>query len=89
MESISNCLPQRGCTGNILRFFTLLLTLVIPCPCVSSRFVLKMFQLDEQARDAKEIIANGYEVVDIQPFDLFPQTRHIENIMTFQDLRAH
>lgn len=42
-----------------------------------------------QARDAKEIIANGYEVVDIQPFDLFPQTRHIENIMTFQDLRAH
>lgn len=40
-----------------------------------------------QARDAKEIMANGYEAVDIQPFDLFPQTRHIENIITFQDTR--
>lgn len=40
-----------------------------------------------KARDAKEIIANGYEAVDIQPFDLFPQTRHIENVVTFQDTR--
>ncbi|CAN0237168.1 unnamed protein product [Ectocarpus sp. 6 AP-2014] len=40
-----------------------------------------------QARDAKEIMANGYEAVDIQPFDLFPQTRHIENVITFQDTR--
>ena len=42
---------------------------------------------ENQARDAKEIMANGYEAVDIQPFDLFPQTRHIENIITFQDTR--
>ncbi|CAM9830070.1 unnamed protein product, partial [Sphacelaria rigidula] len=40
-----------------------------------------------QARDAKAIIASGYEAVDIQPFDLFPQTRHIENVITFQDSR--
>lgn len=45
-------------------------------------------KLTNQARDAKEIIANGYEAVDIQPFDLFPQTRHIENIITFQDTRT-
>ncbi|CAM9535310.1 unnamed protein product [Choristocarpus tenellus] len=38
-----------------------------------------------QARDAKEIIAHDYTIVDIQPFDLFPQTRHIENVITFQD----
>lgn len=37
-----------------------------------------------QARDAKAITANGYNVVDITPFDLFPQTRHIENVMVFQ-----
>lgn len=43
--------------------------------------------MENQARDAKEIMANGYEAVDIQPFDLFPQTRHIENIITFQDTR--
>ena len=36
-----------------------------------------------QARDAKEIISAGYEVVGVTPFDLFPQTRHIENVMTF------
>lgn len=42
----------------------------------------------KQARDAKDIIASGYEVVDIQPFDLFPQTRHIENVITFQDTRV-
>jgi tRNA (uracil-5-)-methyltransferase len=36
-----------------------------------------------QARDAKLIVAEGYEVVDVTPFDLFPQTRHIENVMTF------
>lgn len=51
-------------------------------------FIPAVFQyLTYQARDAKEIIANGYEAVDIQPFDLFPQTRHIENIITFQDAR--
>ena len=36
-----------------------------------------------QARDAQSIVAAGYVVVDTTPFDLFPQTRHIENVMTF------
>ena len=35
-----------------------------------------------QARDVKAIVAAGYVVVDVTPFDLFPQTRHIENVMT-------
>jgi len=35
-----------------------------------------------QARDVKAIVAEGYVVVDVTPFDLFPQTRHIENVMT-------
>lgn len=37
-----------------------------------------------QARDTKHIIENGYSILDITPFDLFPQTRHIENVITFQ-----
>jgi len=36
-----------------------------------------------QARDTKSIIEGGYKVRDVTPFDLFPQTRHIENVITF------
>ena len=36
-----------------------------------------------QARDAAVLAAAGYRVVRATPFDLFPQTRHIENILTF------
>ena len=36
-----------------------------------------------QARDAKFVVSNGYSIQKVQPFDLFPQTRHIENVITF------
>ena len=39
---------------------------------------------DTQARDAAQILQAPYRVADVQPVDLFPQTRHIENIMTFE-----
>lgn len=35
-----------------------------------------------QARDLVRICAGGYRIDRIQPFDLFPQTRHIENVVT-------
>ena len=35
-----------------------------------------------QARDLKILVESGYKVERIQPFDLFPQTRHIENVAT-------
>ena len=36
---------------------------------------------DTQARDIQRILAGGaYALEAVQPFDLFPQTRHIENI---------
>lgn len=35
-----------------------------------------------QARDVKEIAASGYSVVNCQPLDMFPQTYHIENVLT-------
>jgi len=38
-----------------------------------------------QARDAKGIVeVGGYEVTSIEPFDLFPQTKHIESLMVFE-----
>jgi tRNA/tmRNA/rRNA uracil-C5-methylase (TrmA/RlmC/RlmD family) len=38
-----------------------------------------------QARDAKGIVEiGGYEIVSIQPFDLFPQTKHVESLIVFE-----
>ena len=37
-----------------------------------------------QARDAYGIVANGYKIMSVQPFDLFPQTRHIECLIVFE-----
>lgn len=37
---------------------------------------------DTQARDLKSLLAAGYRLERVQPFDLFPQTRHVENVVT-------
>jgi tRNA/tmRNA/rRNA uracil-C5-methylase (TrmA/RlmC/RlmD family) len=39
---------------------------------------------DTQARDLKVLLAANYKITRVQPFDLFPQTRHIENVVTLQ-----
>ena len=35
-----------------------------------------------QMRDLKGFLAAGYKVTAVQPFDLFPQTRHLECVLT-------
>ncbi len=37
-----------------------------------------------QMRDLKQFQEAGYAIIDIQPFDLFPQTRHLECIVTLK-----
>jgi len=37
-----------------------------------------------QARDLKEFVGAGYTITRIQPFDLFPHTRHIENVVSLR-----
>ena len=36
-----------------------------------------------QARDAGAFLSAGYELREVLPFDLFPQTRHIEAVAVF------
>lgn len=38
------------------------------------------------ARDAKRLLAAGYSLKHVQPFDMFPQTYHIESISFFEKL---
>lgn len=38
------------------------------------------------ARDAARLIQNGYELSEVAPFDLFPQTYHIESIGIFEKI---
>jgi 23S rRNA (uracil1939-C5)-methyltransferase len=35
-------------------------------------------------RDAGRLIKEGYHLVEVTPFDLFPQTYHIESISIFE-----
>ncbi len=37
-----------------------------------------------QARDAKMFSDSGYELTDLQPVDMFPQTSHVENVAAFR-----
>ena len=37
-----------------------------------------------QMRDLKQFLAAGYALTAVQPFDLFPQTRHLECVITLQ-----
>jgi 23S rRNA (uracil1939-C5)-methyltransferase len=35
------------------------------------------------ARDAKNIVDTGYQLIEVQPLDLFPQTYHVESVALF------
>ncbi len=37
-----------------------------------------------QARDLKGLVGHGYRVKQVRPFDLFPQTYHIESVTLLQ-----
>lgn len=65
--------PRRGCDEAFLEQFV---------KFGPARSVYVSCGPDTQARDLKYLTSHGYRIDRVQPFDLFPQTRHIENVVT-------
>jgi tRNA/tmRNA/rRNA uracil-C5-methylase (TrmA/RlmC/RlmD family) len=65
--------PRKGCTpefiGQLVNFNP-------------ARVVYVSCDPATQVRDLKLLAAAGYQLADVQPFDLFPHTRHLECVMT-------
>lgn len=71
--------PRKGCSGKFLE------QLYEYGP---QRIVYMSCGPATQARDAKGIVeVGGYDIISIQPFDLFPQTKHVECLMVFEKRR--
>lgn len=67
--------PRKGCSDEFLdQLFEFRPARVVYVSCDPAT----------QARDAAKMVAAGYKITRVTPFDLFPQTRHIENVMTFE-----
>ena len=67
--------PRTGCSPEFLE------QLVAFAP---RRIVYVACDPSTQARDACILGKKGYRVIRIQPFDFFPQTRHIENVAVLE-----
>ena len=65
--------PRKGCDKEFIQQLTTF---------APARIVYVSCSPDTQARDLAHLKGAGYEVSHHQPFDLFPQTRHIENVTT-------
>lgn len=69
--------PRKGCNIDFLRqLFEFSPKAIVYVACDPST----------QARDAKLIVDAGYAIDNVTPFDMFPQTKHIENVVTFSQI---
>ena len=65
--------PRKGCSDDFLR------QLVAFAP---RTIVYVSCNPETQARDLRTLGAAGYRCLRLQPFDMFPQTRHVEAVAT-------
>ncbi len=65
--------PRKGCTPE---FLDQLISFS------AGRVVYVSCDPATQIRDLKHLKAGGFELIRVQPFDLFPHTRHLECVMT-------
>jgi 23S rRNA (uracil1939-C5)-methyltransferase len=67
--------PRAGCTPDVLRQLVR-----IKAP----RLIYVSCDAATLARDLRTLLDQGYELDTVQPFDLFPQTAHIESVATLR-----
>ena len=67
--------PRRGCTPEFIQ------QLIVFKP---ARLVYVSCDPATQVRDLRLLNQGGYQLRDVQPFDLFPHTRHLECVMTLE-----
>jgi tRNA/tmRNA/rRNA uracil-C5-methylase (TrmA/RlmC/RlmD family) len=65
--------PRKGCGPDFLHQL---------CAFQPRRIVYVSCNPATQIRDLKSLLEAGYQIEEIQPFDLFPQTRHLECVVT-------
>jgi 23S rRNA (uracil1939-C5)-methyltransferase/tRNA (uracil-5-)-methyltransferase len=65
--------PRKGCTPEFLDQL---------CAFGPRRIVYVSCDPATQVRDLKQLAGGGYQLAEVQPFDLFPHTRHLECVMT-------
>lgn len=71
--------PRKGCDENFLnQLFAYGPRAVVYVSCDPAT----------QMRDLRSFLAAGYELTAVQPFDLFPQTRHLECVITLRKKAA-
>lgn len=63
--------PRSGCDPEVIKML---------CRQPVRRIVYISCAPDCLARDVKRLVAGGYELVRVSPYDMFPQTAHIEAI---------
>jgi 23S rRNA (uracil1939-C5)-methyltransferase len=54
------------------------------CRCAAQRLVYVSCDVATLARDARRIVDSGYQLIEVDAFDLFPNTPHVETVAVFQ-----
>jgi 23S rRNA (uracil1939-C5)-methyltransferase len=54
------------------------------CRCAAQRLVYVSCDVATLARDARRIVDSGYQLIEVEAFDLFPNTPHVETVAVFE-----